>query len=390
MFVTPIVVQQKGKYTTFYADFIFSKPFGGKREKLLFWLRWLYALCTTPLQILRFGWRVRQRVWYTVLSTEATRTQYNDAFFLLALPLAISTQEDLVFSGAITEEALAKVEAVQAYYHEIAKRPIKVTAPVRHFKTIKSKKVGQFFTLGVDSFYTLCNFSSKSDPKQRQLIYVDGYDLPFFEKRFLEVIHHKIRRVAKDTSNKSIFIQTNIRQFSDRIIGWGRYHVSALVAASTLLDVGKIYISGESFEAQDWGLRFGVDTLYSTKKLQVKLVAHNVSREKKIRRILETAYSQLFLRSVRVCWENVRYTKLLYNCSQCQKCIKTQLTFFALRVKKTPTFLPLRITDIEKIQLVGHVYQEWQHLYFQLKKNPNIKPQLIAAVGKVLEKPIRV
>lgn len=389
MRVTQITTKRTKQQTTFSADFIFTRPYGGKKQTLGFWAKWLWQASRTPRHSLTQGFAVRKRIWYTVPNELALAENAADAFFIAALPLAIAMHDDLTFENAVSAELVKKSNAVQDFYHEVAKR--KIAIKVKTANTfVATSQVGQFFTLGVDSFYTLSAHKERRDPASRLLLYIDGYDVPFYQKKFLQTLHTAIRRVAKQTGNKPVYLETNIRQISDAILGWGRYHVSGLVAAATLLGLKKIYISGESFDSPDWGLRRGVDTLYSRKRQAVKLVGHEMLRVKKIKRILNTAHSNLFLQFVRVCWENVRLSPIPYNCSVCQKCLKTKLTLTALGVTKTPTLRSPTLAAIQKLQLVEHVFPEWQELYGDLKKSRNSSSTLLAAIKNVLEKPLRV
>lgn len=391
MQVTHFTHRKTRHETTFSADFIFSRPFGGKRAKLWFWLRWVSIALANPLHILKFGVTVRRTVWFSIPSrsvTPTTLTAVPNAFFLLAVPLAIATNEDLVFDGAIHNSLLLKSPHVQKFYAEIAQRRIKITAKKQHNPIRQYKKAGLFFTLGVDSFYSLLCHPAPTT-RQKNLIYVDGYDVPFYQKRFLNQLHKNISIVAKKTGTSSITIATNLRDMSDLVIGWGRYHATALVAVGTLLEYSHLMISGESFDSPDWGLRNGVDTLYTTQSQRVELIGHGVTREQKMRSILTKPYSKIFLRYVRVCWENVRDNSLPYNCSQCQKCIKTKLTLQSLGVTDTPTFLPVQLETLKKLQLVAHVAPEWHELYTHLKKQPKTSQQLLTALRYVLNKPLR-
>lgn len=391
MLVTQITTIKNLNTYIFSADFIFDKPYGGKREKIIFWCKCLYQSLTNPYQTFKFGFSVRKRIWFEVPHNHAKIDEINNAFYLIALPMAIAANEDLIFRGDVDINLLKKTREIEKYYHEVSKRKIKIFVQnKRRFSNNKntSQNSAQFFTMGVDSFFTL--LCQKNQKNNQHLVYVDGFDIPFYQRQFLEKIHHKITKISKQTENSPIFVSTNLRLISDSVIGWGRFHVSALVAIYYFLNIQHIQISGESFEAEDWGLRFGVDKLYSSKNKTVELIAHNVSRDKKISRLIKNKQQKLFLENVRVCWENVREKELIYNCSECQKCLKTKLTLTSLNIENTPTFQQIKIKDLEKIHLVGHVYEEWQHLYQSLKKLEKIDNNILLAIEKVLEKPLRV
>lgn len=393
MKITNFKTTSSPDHTTVSADFIFDQPFGGKKNKLRLWGRWIAFALQYPQQARRFGFSISRRIWFTIPQQFSQPENMYDAFFLLALPVAIAVKEDLEFDGPVSEELLQKSLRVHEYYREIADRQIdiKVTSKVKN-KKIKNKStnIAQFFTLGVDSFYTLLCEKYEKHAQPRYLIYIDGYDIPFYQRLFLTSVHNELSRVAAATKTTPLFVQSNLRQVTDLAIGWGRFHVTALAAVANLLGMRKVYISGESFESADWGLRAGADDLYSNSACTIQLVAHNVGRAYKIHKILQTPLADLFRQVVRVCWENVRLHDIPYNCSKCQKCLKTQLWFLALGKEQPTTFLPLQSKEIEKIRLVEHVYPEWQNLYSQLKRKKDVDPQVLLSVEKVLQKPVRV
>jgi hypothetical protein len=389
MRVTPIKVEKKGSVTRYSADFIFSSLHGGKKKKLLFLCKWMLTLFTDPRYALHHGWKIHKTIWYTIPSSRSKFVNYQDAFFTIALPLAIAMNEDLHFENAVSKKILAKSSAIHTYYREIFQREIAIFVQTSETKIRSTKKSGQFFTLGVDSFYSLYRNLHTKQFVPDFLLYVEGYDVPFYERSFLNTIQKHIKKVTRSSGIKSLTLQTNLREVSDPVIGWGRYHVSALVAVATLLGLEKIGISGESFDSADWGLRSGVDRLYSTRSLKVQLIGHNMPRDKKIRWLVKSRYNKSFLKSVRVCWENVRLSEIPYNCSVCQKCSKTQLSLLALGIKKAPTFAGIDIAAVEKIQLVEHVYKEWKEMFAVLKHLPTTDPELLGAIEKVLKKPLR-
>lgn len=389
MRVTNFSVKREGDAVRFCADFVFARPIGGKRAQVFFWLQWLFFFVFRPSHTIRFGYQVRQRIWFSIPNTVAVTANLADAFFIIAVPLAIAVQEPLVFDTAVSAELVSQLDQLHTYYHEVAPKKIIVSVDSKQTHKKKPTAIGQFFTLGVDSFYSLLQKKSHARTAKPTLIYVDGYDVPFYEKLFLKYIHKRIRTVARAASYQSVFVETNLRTVSDKIIGWGRYHVTGLVAVGHLLNIGTVRISGESFDAQDWGLRFGVDKLYTTQQRSIKLVAHAVPRLDKIKRLLASSLRQLFINNVRVCWENVRWAAIPYNCSVCQKCLKTQLSLLALGIKHPPTFDPISAKDIEKIQLVAHVQPEWHELLSAIQNNAQLPPDISSAIAKVLHKPVR-
>lgn len=389
MRVTNFSIEHHRHLTTFSADFSYDRPFARRLHKLRYVLTHLSKtqFSTMPLDPILTQ---RQRVWFSVPSTLANESSYQDAFFIVALILALKLQQKLEFEGSVSPGLVAKIPALEKYYRfESSPRRIPVTTAGMLSAPSSHRGHAQFFTLGVDSFYTLTHLL-KSKTTHPHLLFVDGYDIPVRQKKFLQLIHSHINTVATATGCTPVFMHSNLREFSDEIMNWGQFHVAALAAISYLLPYQQIALNGESFDWPDWGLRFGVDHLFSTSSQQLTLVGHHLTRDLKIKALKRSPFLRLFLEHVRVCWKNVDHSRSVkYNCSRCQKCLRTMLLFRALDLTETPTFEPLDLKALKKVDMVGHVRQEWTILYTLLLKKPQHNQDLLRVLTDVLQKPIR-
>lgn len=386
MKVTNFSTTFREETTVFSADFVFSQRFGSLSRQRIFRLQKILFQTLSLGQRGRFF--VRNNIWFEVPRNFAVRGQFHEAFFLIAVGMAVFLEEDLDFEGQISAELGQKIPALRQYFlYAHTKREMKV-AYKRKLAVSKKKQnvTSQFFTLGLDSFFTLLCNPRLPQPGDRPLIYVEGYDVPIKKNFFLNKVRREISRVAAETGQSPIFIRTNLRDITDQIIGWGQLHVAALAAVAYLLPFRKTLISGESFDFQDWGLRSGVDTLLSTKHTRLSLVAHNISRHKKMTRLKNSPFFELLLSTIRVCWQNVTWFLIPYNCSACQKCLKTQLSLLCLGVATSPTFSKIKLKSLEKIWLPVHVREEWRELYEFLQQTPAVDPRLLLTVKKLLQK----
>lgn len=372
----------------FSADFTFAKPLGGRKERRAWYKKTVIEALFHPLHFVKAGFSFTQKLWFRVPLPLSNSANPLDAFFILAVGMALFRGEDLHFDGEVSPEVVSKVEELRKYFeYGQTKREIKIAYTTRASQKNHTEKVGQFFTLGLDSFYTLLCALPDSGKEVQHLIYVDGYDVPLHKTAFLQTIHTHISEVAKKTKKTPLFIASNVRDVSDKVIGWGQFHVAALVAVGMLLPLEKIYISGESFEFRDWGLRFGADILFSTDERTFEFVAHDVTRDQKLIRLQRSPFFSLFLNHVRVCWENVLQDTVPYNCSVCQKCLKTQLMLMALTGEKLSTFTGFALSDLEKLRLAEHVRGEWKITLQLLKKHPKRYSKYIEAIEMVLRSP---
>lgn len=387
MKVANVTLTRGERYAVFSAEFTFAKPLGGKKARRTWYKKTAWQALLHPLHFAKVGFSMTQKVWFRVPLSLSHSALPNDAFFILAVGLARFLNEDLEFDGTVSPEIVGKVHDLREYFeYGQTKRDIKITCKTGKAQRQTLEKSGSFFTLGLDSFHSLLCAQPQRD-KTSSLVYVDGYDVPLSKKNFLKTIHTHIHEVAKNTNTQPIFVSTNLREISDKIIGWGQFHVAALVAVGMLLPLKEIHISGESFEYRDWGLRAGADKLFSTAERKFELVAHNVTRDKKLRELQRSPQFGLMLSHLRVCWENILQEDVPYNCSVCQKCLKTQLMLLALGVEGMPTFSGFAVSDIEKLRLAEHVRGEWHITYELLKKDPTRHKRFLEAIKMVLESP---
>lgn len=340
-----------------------------------------------------------EKIWFKVPNSISQNTQWHDAFYIVGLVLSLKRGEVLEFSGTVSNELLKKASEIERYYRFeaqprkimtiMAKSSPSLSNNQPNFTQPPQKSFAQFFTLGVDSFYTLArNMRKKNQPLN--LLFVDGYDIPLTQKKFLRSIHQHIQQVAKEVNGDAIFIETNLRDLSDNIMNWGQFHGAALAAVSYLTIFKTMHINGESFDWPDWGLRFGLDTLFSTHQTTLSLVGHHITRDKKILSITQTKLFPLFLKHLRVCWANASSPIMRYNCSKCQKCLRTKLILMSLGITNTPTFKDIDLKALKQIKIAGHVRQEWTFIYEQLQKKNHKYRWLLPTLHEVLQKPLLV
>lgn len=391
MRVHNIQVSQQPTQTLVSADFVFSGPFGSRWKNRNFYLKRLAQLVLHPHRFLRVGFEITYPVWFALPPALSLPSHFSDAFFVIASVMATALNEPLDFDGAVSSELLKKRSEIERYYRfEHQKRKLVFQARKNNKKRSFFTGKAQFFTLGVDSFYTLAKERKEDFSRPYHLIYVDGFDVPLERKAFLGTLHKGIELVAEKTGSTPLFVQTNVRDIAEKALNWGQFHGAALAAVGLLFPFETIFINGESFDWPDWGLRYGIDRLFSTDTKKFELVGHNLDRDVKIELLKTSPFFALFLEHVRVCWRNVDSRTILYNCSECQKCLKTMLILSLAGVKELPTFRPLRLRKLKDIELVGHVRHEWTALYDQLQRQTTADPKLVRTLEHVLHKPLKM
>jgi hypothetical protein len=247
--------------------------------------------------------------------------------------------ENLVIRGSISTRLHAgmteMIRIVSGW--DIGLKPIEVIADELVPDRITQGVIGAFFSGGVDSFYTYLRHKNDQDPITH-LVLAKGYDIDPHNLRLWDATTHSIRQIAKHEQATLIEIESNVRSLTDPILSWTYAHGGCLAAAAMCLRRGidQIYIAS-SADAEHQALRgshLAIDHLWSTETLSFVHDGWEVSRMSKIDQ--QIAQSPLALQHLRVCYMNQNDS---YNCSRCEKCLRTMVSLYAAGVlDKAETF----------------------------------------------------
>lgn len=332
--------------------------------------------------VFSFGFFERKKIWFRVPDFVSLDSSPDNAFFVLSYVMSLVLEEDLYFEGVVSRKLKENIGKINKYLGFV-KRKIKVQVK----KTIDEKKerkgIAQFFTLGVDSFYTLIS----NQAKIQYLIFVDGYDVPLDFVKLISNTHKRINLVSEKINAKPIFISTNLRKVSDRIVNWELFHGVSLAAAGLLSGIKKIYINSSESYLFDlhWGVGPKIDKLWSTEEISFVPYGSGVSRIKKIEFLIKSKMLGIVLNNLRVCWKNINKRNYSYNCSQCEKCLRTQLGFIAYGIKSMSTFKRFRPGILKKITFPTYIEQQysWKSMHRTMKKN-NIDKKIFDSVSEFI------
>ena len=196
---------------------------------------------------------------------------------------------------------------------------LKANVDLSSFTPVEHKnggdRVATFFTLGVDSFYTLLSNIDEID----DIIYVQGFEKRF-HKDVLEQVLVSLRTVAKHFNKNAVIWVSDIRDYLDSHVHWLIFgHGPALVSEGLFRESSykKIYISASTPNpVKYYATQPYIDPLWSTETLE--FVHYGlVSRIEKLKYISEK--SQYAMDHIRVCYQGTNK----YNCSECSKCVRT-------------------------------------------------------------------
>jgi hypothetical protein len=218
-------------------------------------------------------------------------------------------------------------------YHGWSKRYRVIDVEVTGTHTFDQKhtsdsNVALFFSLGMDSFYSLLALDQKSPGLVSHLIFVRGFDIKLHARDLFEQAYAAVKDVSQETGKELILATTNLAEFTNPLVEWHMSNSGALASiVHTLRGMFRtVYISSdlEPDVARPLGVHPDLDPLWSN---EATTFIHygRVTRIEKARAIADYGPARNHLR---VCFENRGGA---YNCCTCARCI-------------TGAMLPLHLT----------------------------------------------
>lgn len=280
-----------------------------------------------------------------------------DPFLASLLYLAMRTGERLAIEAPVSPllvEALPDIQAIYATFDPRA-RPIAVDAITRDSRPLKGdgeRRTGLFFSMGVDSFYSLLK-NQRHLPTGAtsisHLIAVHGFDVAHdgWKREFPELLLDHFQRVATETGTTLVPVTSNIRQVGARLAPWTMLHGAAMASISLALGAAfhhvTIAASATYARLAPWGTHPVLDPLWSTAAVTF---SHDGCEKDTIDKTRIVANSPLVLEHLRVCPGYVSG----YNCGHCMKCMRTMIDLMQIgRLEQCQT-LPHEI-DAEALRV---------------------------------------
>jgi hypothetical protein len=254
-----------------------------------------------------------------------------DPFIAALLVAAMRTSERLSVPGPASPRLLQALPEIQAIYAAFDRRAyrIDVDADSRgdpRPATTEPRRIGLFFSLGVDSYYSLLK-NRRDWPKGKivtHLISVQGFDAIDEEEDtdVVPVMLANLRRVAAETQTTLLPVQTNVRRVTAWLAPWTIVHGGAMAAVALALDglFERVLIAASATYdvLAPWGTHPLLDPLWSSETLTV---VHDGCEMDTIDKTWFNTRSDLFLDTVRVC----PGYGTEYNCGRCLKCLRTMI-----------------------------------------------------------------
>ena len=303
-----------------------------------------------------------------------------DVFLLLTILPAMSAREDLHLAGPVSErlaKALPRIEEIYGGW----------LPDLRDFRlesergTVRRRRrwfgaTASSFTGGVDSFYTVLN------RRPRILAYAHGYDLRLGQTDLRAMVTTALRGSSERLGRRLVQFESNLRDWSEGFAPWFIYHGAAVAALGVLLsaEVSTFYIPSSYPAGTRCGSSSVIDPLFSTEAVRFIHDRPEVVRADKLAAIARDRDAQ---ETLRVCWENRDGN---YNCSRCEKCLRTTVALEALGVlPKFVTFaLPPDPARIRALSIGEEANRLLWRANLELCRRRKVRPELVDAIEALL------
>lgn len=286
-------------------------------------------LCIGGVQIHEGGHRAEVEVW---LGRQSQRFFYRsgdlgllpsrEAGLAVALLPAMRSGARLRVEGCVSGRLLSGVDTIQAIYRawDSKLQRVEITAAGLSDAAPEGRRVGSFFSGGVDSFYTLL----KHRDEITDLLLVHGFDIGLERADLRAKTSEAIREIGAEFGKRVVEIETDLRSFLDPHAHWGLLgHGPALASVGMVLSAHyrRIYIPGSYGYAHlfPWGTHPVLDPLWSTGSVEF---VHDGTEATRVEKIARVAQCEVALRHLRVCYANPGGA---YNCGVCEKCLRTMI-----------------------------------------------------------------
>lgn len=273
-----------------------------------------------------------------------------DAFLCSVLVPAMRSGGHLQVLGPVSTKLLQGIGEIQSimkmWYPRLLSR-ISIEAESRdHVPGLKAFRAGQFFSAGVDSFYTLLENSEEIT----ELFYVRGFDLFLSQRESLQTATRNAEKAANKFGKNLVVIETNLHEFSAQFVKWpNHYHGSAMATMAHIMagTHSRVYFASTHSYADlfPWGSHVLVDGLWSSESLQIRHHGADASRLEKVFRLAETPE----------CIPYLNWGCGGQGCSRSEKCLRTliALDLAGVRHLTRPEIHALEPYDVENLEIRG-------------------------------------
>ncbi len=266
--------------------------------------------------------------WYDVpdwLGADLSRS--GNAWLIALLPLACTIGEpleiDAPVDAVLVENAYELMDAWCFWYPAMHTVPIRAKRSLAHINPLPTR-TAQFFSGGVDSYFTTLRHVSPDDPVHiEDLLFCWGFDVPLSRTDAMVRLQSSLVGGAAALGKRLIVIATNLRETRFGELDWAELsHGCAVASAGLLLERRYrclLIPSTDGYrETGPYGSHAFTDHFFSTSTTRV---AHDGARYSRLEKTELVARSPAALAHLRVCWQSWSD----HNCGKCEKCLRTMI-----------------------------------------------------------------
>lgn len=268
---------------------------------------------------------------------------------------AFSRGEPLLIDRPVDAVLLENIREVmriwQRWYPRFHPVPIETSTYDSQTQPARAKR-GTFFSLGVDTFFTVFHHDAQSaaraEPLIDDLLLLWGFDIIREDADAFGKLRARSQTVASELGKELIVVTTNLRETQLNVGGpldLTQDPFLATIALALETRYREVLISAGWAPAsplQPHHTHPVVNALLTTGPTRVTFFGTEFSR---ITKTALEAQSDLAMRTLHVCW----YPPLGENCGRCNKCLRTMATLEVLGVLDQCTAFPKGSLTLEKL-----------------------------------------
>ena len=288
-------------------------------------------------------------IWYRVPEQfGGFLTTRCDAFLVPGLLAGKYYGEDIEVRGVVSPKLAYQLEEYQYllnFRFPQYQRPNKIIYERLEPLDFSPRAVGAAFSGGVDSLFTLWKHLPQNQPDPDYQIthgvFISGFDILNFEDQHYKFLCEKYKRELAELGVNLISMKTNIVSITHQRLPLNIFYGPIIMATGVALSGGlrRFYApsSGDyaMLNRHPYTADPLMDHLLSTETLDV---IHHGSTHLRVEKVEEIADWEVAQRLLWVC-EIHKAEKDTWNCSRCEKCVRTMIPLFALgKLEKFKTF----------------------------------------------------
>jgi hypothetical protein len=308
-----------------------------------------HSILWTRIELAKKNGYFPKFIWYRLPTQYGNLfTTQNDTFLVSGLLAGMYFGENIEVKGVVSPRLAYQLEEYQfllsfrfpEFLHQIEIKYNQLD-PL----DISPKGVGSTFSGGVDSFFTLWKNLPQNQPipdyRITHGVFIKGFDILPAENQHFEFLYEKYRRAAAHLRIELIPLETNVVSITHLRLPLADFYGPIILSAGIALAGG--------FK------RFFIPSSWDYNKLQKKAVAsdplmdhllstdtldiiNHGSTHRRVEKVQEIADWEIAQNLLWVC-ETHKFEKDTWNCSRCEKCVRTMLPLYALgKLDKFSTF----------------------------------------------------